>query len=343
MKVGLIGASGYGGGELLRILVGHPECEISCVTSIPTEAGQNISDFHPHLRDMKIKIEDTDIDNISSRSEVVFTATPHGVSMSLVPQLLERGLKVIDFSGDFRFSDVKVYEKYYGIKHEHPDIKAVYGLPELHRKEIKGAKVIANPGCYSTGAILGLVPIVKEDIVEQDRIVVDSKSGVSGAGAGLTKAVHFCMADESITPYKVVNHQHLPEIEKELRAFNPGVKISFTPHLAPVIRGISTTIHCFLKRKAAPDDIRDIYMRFYKGEPFVRALEAGEIPRMSSVRGTNYIEIGGFQVDEERKRVVISSAIDNLGKGAAGQAVQNMNIMAGFDETAGLKLVGLHP
>lgn len=343
MKVGLIGV-GYGGVELLRLLLGHEECKISCITSVPSDEGKNIAEFHPGLRGaLNMKIEATDVGKVASKSDLVFTATPHGVSMNLVPELLEKGVKVIDFSGDFRFKDIAVYEKYYGIKHLHPEIKAVYGIPELHRKEIKGKKLVANPGCYPTSAILGLAPIVKKGIVEPDRIVVDSKSGVSGAGAGLRPSAHFCMADESVTPYKVVNHQHLPEIEQQLKLLDSKVKISFVPHLVPVIRGISTTMHCFLRKNAAPEDIREAYLNFYRGERFVRILDVGEIPRMSAVRGTNYIDIGGFEVDEERSRVVIVSAIDNLGKGAAGQAVQNMNIISGFDEAAGLKQIGLHP
>lgn len=343
MKVGIIGASGYTGGELLRLLSRHRECEVVCATSRKAKA-RRIHEVHPHLRGIvELKFEDLPPQEVASRSDFVFTATPHGAAMEIVPKLLEHGVKVVDLSGDYRFEDVKVYEKYYGLEHEHPELKAAFGLPELYREQIKNARFVANPGCYPTSVILGLVPMLKRGIIEPQRIVADSKSGVSGAGAVPKKSTHFCMAEESITPYKVVGHRHLPEMEQELRKFNSGVKVSFVPHLVPVIRGISTTLHCFLKKNAESDEIRSIYSKFYKNEPFVRVLEAGAIPRMSSVRGTNYIDIGGFEVDNERGRLVVVSVIDNLVKGASGQAVQNMNIMQGYKETLGLEQVGAHP
>jgi N-acetyl-gamma-glutamyl-phosphate reductase len=343
MKVGIIGASGYTGGELLRLLAGHRECEVVCATSRRAK-GRRIAEVHPHLRGIvDLKFEDLTPEEVASRSDFVFTATPHGAAMDIAPKLLEQGVKVVDLSGDFRFEDVKVYETYYGLEHAHPGVKAVFGLPELYREQIRNARFVANPGCYPTSVILGLVPSLKAGIIEPQRIVADSKSGVSGAGATPTQGTHFCMAEESITPYKVVGHRHLPEMEQELGKFNSDVRLSFVPHLVPVIRGISTTLHCFLKRTVESADIRGLYAKFYKNEPFVRVLEEGEIPRMSAVRGTNYIDIGGFEVDNERERAVIVSAIDNLVKGASGQAVQNMNIMQGYDETQGLKQVGMHP
>lgn len=343
MKVGVIGASGYTGGELLRYLSMHGECDVVCATSRKL-SGKKVETVHPHLRGiLDLSFEDLTPTQVAETCDFVFTATPHGASMKIVAELLDVGVKVVDLSGDFRFSDPAVYEKYYGVKHEHPEVKAVYGLPELHRKEIKNAKVVANPGCYPTSVILGLMPLVRENLIEPDRIAADSKSGVSGAGAQPKQGTHFCMAEESITPYLLTKHRHLPEMEQELRRFDDSLKLSFVPHLVPVIRGISTTLHCFLRKDVTGDDLHRIYRDHYGGEAFVRILESGNVPRMSAVRGTNYIDIGGFGVDSERGRAIVVSAIDNLGKGAAGQAVQNMNIMEGYPETMGLKQVGLHP
>lgn len=343
MKVGIIGASGYTGGELLRLLAMHPECEIVCATSRKFD-GKDIAMTHPHLKGiLNMKFENPGADEVAERSEFVFTATPHGASMRIVPTILKRGAKVVDLSGDFRFYDVATYEKYYATKHEHPEIKAVFGLPELHREEIKKARMVANPGCYPTSAILGLAPIVKEDWVELNRIVVDSKSGISGAGAEPKQLTHYPVTADSVLPYNVASHRHLPEIEQELRLLNEEVRISFVPNLVPVIRGLSSTMHCFLTKEVTSEEIRALYAKFYKDEPFVRVLGTGKMPRMSAVRGSNYIDIGCFEVDKERSRVVIVSVIDNLVKGAAGQAVQNMNIMMGYKETAGLKNIGIHP
>jgi|TARA_B100001971_G_C18248928_1_gene576575 N-acetyl-gamma-glutamyl-phosphate reductase len=343
MKVGIIGASGYTGGELLRLLGNHTKCEITCATS-RKEKGKKISEIHPHLRGInQLRFVDLESLDISSDTDFVFTATPHSTAMEIVPELLDQGIKIIDLSGDFRFEDVNAYEQYYGVKHKHPEIKAVFGLPELYRKEISNAKFVANPGCYPTTVIIGLAPLLKEGIIEHNRIVADSKSGISGAGKGLSYDTQFCMAEESITPYKLVGHRHLPEIEQELKKFNRNVKISFVPHLVPVIRGLSTTLHCFLKRSLDETRIHNIFTKFFKGEPFVRILDVGEIPRMSAVRGTNYIHLGGFQIDSERERIVIVSTIDNLVKGASGQAIQNMNLMQGYKETCGLEQIGIHP
>ena len=342
MKVGVVGASGYTGGELLRLLAGHPECEVACATSRKF-AGKNAAEVHPNLRGiLKIKFEDLAPEKVASKCDFVFTATPHSTSMSTIPVFVEKGIKAVDLSGDFRFRDVKTYERYYKLKHEHPEIKAVFGLPELHRKEIKKAKLVANPGCYATSIILGLAPILKEGWIDE-KIAVDAKSGISGAGAEPKQKTHYPLTAESVLPYSVASHRHLPEIEQELQEFNKNLRISFVPHLVPVIRGISATMHCFLKRSVDSDAIRTAYEKFYRNEPFVRILTAGEMPRMSAVRGSNYIDIGCFEVDGERKRAIVVSVLDNLVKGAAGQAVQNMNIMSGFEETAGLKHAAIHP
>ncbi len=343
MKVGIIGASGYTGGELLRILAQHPECEVSCATSRRYK-GLEVSNVSPNLNGiMDLKFEDLTPEEVVSRSDFVFSATPHGASMDIVPNLVKAGVKIVDLSGDFRFEDTAVYEKYYGCQHMHQDITAVYGLPELHREEIKKSNLVANPGCYPTTAILGLAPLLDEGLIESDRIAVDSKSGVSGAGASPNIKTHFPNTDSSVLAYNATSHRHMPEIEQELRRFDNNASVSFVPHLVPVIRGLSSTLHCFLKKDVSSEDIKELYSRFYKGEPFVRLLDVGDTPRMSAVRGSNYIDIGCFEVDKERNRVIVVSAIDNLVKGASGQAVQNMNLMCGFDETAGLANVGLHP
>jgi N-acetyl-gamma-glutamyl-phosphate reductase len=343
MKVAIIGGSGYTGGELLRILAGYPGVDIETVTSRQF-AGKNVSTAHPNLEGiLDIKFEEPELSRIAENVDFVFTATPHGKSMDIVPTFADVGLKVVDLSGDFRFRDLATYERYYGHSHSHPELEAVYGLPELHRDEIKDAQVVANPGCYPTSVILGLVPLLKEELIDIEKIAVDSKSGVSGAGIKPKAPTMYTNVAEAVTPYRITAHQHLPEIEQELRYIAPEVKVSFVPHVVPVIRGISSTIHGFLEKDIVPEELRAAYVKHYEGEPFVRILGPGEIPRMSSVRGSNYIDIGGFGVDPERDRTIVISVIDNLVKGASGQAVQNMNIMCGFEETAGLIQIGVHP
>ena len=291
VSVAIVGASGYTGGELTRLLTAHPEAEIA--------------------------------------------------SMKIVPDLLETGAKVIDLSGDYRFNDIEVYEKWYGLKHT-SDLKGVFGLPEIHREEIKKATLLANPGCFVTGAILSGYPLSKAKLAE--RMIFDSKTGVSGAGVNPTTSTHYPNIGDNVNPYKVTSHRHMPEIQQELGLFS-DVKVSFTPHLVPVIRGILTTNHCFLvdgNEGITSEEVLDIYKKTYEGEPFIQILEDGEIPRLSSVRGSNYAQIGCFEIDETG-RLVIISAIDNLVKGASGQAIHNMNIMCGFDEKAGLDFFGMHP
>lgn len=343
MDIGIIGASGYTGGELLRILAAHTECEVACATSRRYK-GKRVSSLNPNLRGVSdLEFENLSTAEVIDRSDFIFTATPHGASMNIVPELLESGARVVDLSGDFRFKDTAIYEQYYGRDHTAGDVKAVYGLPELHRDDIKGARLVANPGCYPTSVILGLSPLVKKGIIEPDRIVADSKSGISGAGATPKPATMYTLTADSVSPYKVTSHQHMPEIEQELNLLGKGIKVSFVPHIVPVKRGIESTIHVFLKDDAQQDKLQDVYTDFYGTEPFIRILDTGEIPKMSAVRGSNYCDIGGFSVDKERERAVIISVIDNLMKGASGQAIQNMNLMMGFDEGEGLSGVGLHP
>jgi N-acetyl-gamma-glutamyl-phosphate reductase len=343
IKVGVIGASGYTGGELLRILARHPDVEVAHATS-RRYSKKKIWRVHPNLKGvLDLEFEDPTGADVARNTDFVFTATPHKTSMKIVPTLLNAGVKVVDLSGDFRFKDVSTYELYYGLKHEYPEIKAVYGLPELHRNEIKKANLVANPGCYPTTSILGMAPALKARIVEPERIVADSKSGISGAGASPKTETHFCMANESVLAYNPAAHRHMPEIEQELSSFDGDVLVSFVPHLVPINRGITTTLHCFLKEPVGEESVRELYQDFYKEEPFVRVLDVGEVPRLSAVRGSNFNDIGCFKVDEERNRLIVVSACDNLVKGAAGQAVQNMNLMLGLDEERGLEAIGLHP
>ena len=334
-NIAIVGASGYTGGELLRMLLNHSEVEISDITSrkyndVP------VHKIHPHIRDSELVFKNKQADELDA--DIIFTATPHGASMKIVPDLLETGAKVIDLSGDYRYEDTDVYEKWYGIKHT-SDIKGVYGLPELYRDEIKKANLIGNPGCFPTGAILSSYPLVDNDLV--DRIVIDSKTGVSGAGVSPSATTHYPNIADNVNPYKITAHRHASEIQQELHGFD-DVKVSFTPHLVPVIRGIQTTSHSFLKEDITPDELRKVYEKAYKNEFFIKLMDEGEIPHLSSVRGSNFVHIGGFEIDETG-RVVMLSCIDNLVRGASGQAIQNMNIILGLDETTGLKHLGMHP
>lgn len=335
IDVAIIGASGYTGGELLRFLKNHKEVNIKAATSRQFN-GINVSKVHPHLRGEKIRFKDVLLENIDV--DLVFTATPHGASMDIVPDLIERGIKVVDLSGDYRFDDISVYEKWYGLDHSAP-LDAVYGLPEVYRAEIKKSNLVANPGCFPTGAILATLPLVKENLVEN--IIIDSKTGVSGAGIKPTEVTHFPNCSDNVIPYAATIHRHMPEIQQEVSKWG-DVKVSFTPHLVPVIRGILTTVHTFLKEDITSKQVKEFYEAFYRGEPFIRILDLDEMPGLSAVRGSNYCDIGCFQIDCNG-RIVIVSAIDNLVKGASGQAVQNMNIMFGFPEKESIDINGLHP
>ncbi|MDR2623822.1 MAG: N-acetyl-gamma-glutamyl-phosphate reductase [Methanobrevibacter sp.] len=338
IKVAIVGGSGYTGGELIRLLSGHSKVEISAVTSRRYK-DTPIHKIHPHLRGLELNFSDLKPESIDA--DVVFTATPHGASMKMVPELLEVGSKVVDLSGDYRFRDFSVYEKWYGLDHTAP-LNAVYGLPEIYREKIKKSDLIANPGCFPTGGILATLPLSKEKIV--DRVVIDSKTGVSGGGIKPSKSFHFPNISDNINPYKITTHRHTAEIQQELTEFHE-VKVSFTPHLVPVIRGILTTSHSFRlddELNINGEELNKIYKKEYSNEPFVKVLEVGEIPRLSSVRGSNYAHIGGFEIDETG-RIVVISAIDNLVKGASGQAIQNMNLIAGFKENESINHFGLHP
>ncbi len=334
-KIAIIGASGYTGGELLRMLLNHDKVEITDVTSRQYD-GVPVHKVHPHIRDSGLVFRNKRVDEIDA--DIVFTATPHGASMKVVPDILETGAKVIDLSGDYRYRDRAVYEKWYGIKHT-DELESVFGLPEIYRNEIKKANLVANPGCFPTGAILSSYPLVKNNLV--DRIVIDSKTGVSGAGISASATTHYPNIADNVNPYKISSHRHMSEIQQELHGFD-DVKVSFTPHLVPVNRGIQTTSHSFLIEDISADELRKYYEKEYKDEFFIKLMDDGEIPHLSSVRGSNFVHIGGFEIDETG-RVVMLSAIDNLVKGASGQAIQNMNILLGIEENEGLRHYGLHP
>ncbi len=341
VNVAIIGASGYTGGELLRILLNHDDVEIRIVTSERYE-GKPVYKIHRNLRGLiDLKFERLNIDKVIKECDFAFFATPNGVCMKYARKLLEVGIKIVDLSADFRFKDKNLYEKIYGIKHEAKDIDAAYGLTELNRKEIRKSDIVANPGCYPTSIIPAIVPLI--DLIDTEKIVIDSKSGVSGAGASPREDTHFPFVNEDIIAYKIVGHRHVPEIEQELRKYSDNVKICFTPHMIPVNRGILSTIHLFLNRDISEDEIVKRFKNFYKNETFIRILEVGEVPKLSNVRNSNFLDIGGFLVDRDRKRLVIISVIDNLVKGASGQAVQNMNVMLNFREDKGLKNIPLNP
>ena len=335
-KIAIIGASGYTGGELLRMLLNHPEVEITDITSRQYD-GIPAHKIHPHIRDSGLEFKNKAPDELDA--DIVFTATPHGASMKIVPEILETGAKVIDLSGDYRYRDWKVYEKWYGMEHTDKDRKAAFGLPELYRDEIKKSDLVANPGCFPTGAILSSYPLVKNDLV--DRIIIDSKTGVSGAGVNPSQTTHYPNIADNVNPYKITAHRHTSEIQQELHGFE-GVKVSFTPHLVPVNRGIQTTSHSFLVKDITTDELREVYEKEYGNEYFIKLMDEGEIPHLSSVRGSNFVHIGGFEIDDTG-RIVMLSVIDNLVKGASGQAIQNMNILLGIDESTGLSHFGLHP
>ncbi len=332
-KVGIIGGTGYTGGELARILCTHPDVEIISMTS-RQNTGKKVSDIHPFLKGY------ADIDfteTVSDDADLVFVATPHGVAMKEVPKYLEKGIKCIDLSGDYRMHDVETYERWYG--HEHTDTenlqKAVYGLPELFRKDIRGADLVANPGCYATATILACAPMVASGLIEDD-IDVDAKSGTSGAGMVPSARTHHPYCGESVIPYSIGTHRHTPEIEMALRMFSgKGADVLFVPNLVPIVRGILSSCYMRLKDDATDVDVRAIYEKQYADERFVHVVDDASI---RSVVASNHVQIG---VRSLKNRVVAFGAIDNLVKGASGQAVQSMNLMLGLKETSGLDMPGL--
>jgi N-acetyl-gamma-glutamyl-phosphate reductase len=333
LRVGIIGGTGYTGGELLRLLSVHPKAEIAVVTS-RSQAGKPVDAVHPNLKGLvDLTLVDIDPESLADQCDVVFTAVPHGAAMTVVPRLVAKGVRVIDLSADYRMP-ANVFERVYGKQHLDPR-QNIYGLPELH-PEVKDAEVLGNPGCFPTGAILSAAPLANAGVV--DRVVFDSKSGVSGAGQEPSATSHYPNLAENVVPYNMTTHRHRAELEQELGVLSPGMKISFTPHLVPAVRGILTTAHIFVNQPLSDEDVRGAYEEFYRGKPFVRMNK----PSLANVRGSNFCDIG-FEVDKGTDRIVVVSAIDNMVKGAAGQAIQNMNLMYGFDERTGLWTSGLSP
>jgi len=337
IRVGVIGATGYAGAELVRILSGHPGIELTILTS-RKYAGEKFDDIYPSMAgSVDLVCEEFDADNVCKRADVVFMALPHKLPMEFIPGLIRLEKKVIDLSADFRFHDASKYEACYQ-QHTAKDLleRSVYGLSEIYHEKIKNADLIGNPGCYPTSVLLPLIPMLKSKLIDFNTIVADSKSGVSGAGRSLSLTTHFCDANESFKAYKVAEHRHNPEME-EILSLESGqdVNITFVPHLVPMTRGMLTTIYAELLKGVSSDDIKNCFSSFYSGSPFIRICPEGKFPDTLHVRGTNYCDIG-FKLDLRNNRVILISAIDNLVKGAAGQAVQNMNIMLGLDETEGL-------
>lgn len=337
------------GGELLRIMLMHPHTEVTMVTSRQF-AGEYVFNSHPNLRGLtQLKFLPMDITELKKNCEVVFTATPHGGSVNLVPNLLDAGMKVIDMSADFRLKDPSDYEKWYGWKHANPETlkESVYGLPELHRQEIKNARLIACPGCMATATTLALAPFMKTGLIEKDCIVADLKVGSSGAGSKPTATSHHPERFSGVRPYKVVGHRHIAEIEQELNSLtNETITISFSPHAVNMVRGILATIHTFPTQPITNRDVWKALRGTYEREPFIRFVKylkgCYQLPDPKVTQGTNYCDIG-FELDEHANRLLLFSAIDNMVKGASGQAVQCLNIMMGVDETTGLKSTGFHP
>ncbi|MGB9698711.1 MAG: N-acetyl-gamma-glutamyl-phosphate reductase [Thermodesulfobacteriota bacterium] len=343
-RIGVVGATGYTGLELIRLLLRHPNVQLTALTA-ERYVGQPIWKVFPSLlKEIDLICQPLDLEPLAKSCDFIFTALPHKAAMEVIPGFLQRGIKVVDLSADFRLSDPQVYEEWYE-KHTAPEFLkyAVYGLPELHREEIKKTSLVANPGCYPTSIILALAPALRHELVDPHSIIADSKSGVSGAGRSAVLSSLFAEVSENFKAYKVTEHRHTPEIEQELTSL-AGKKISltFTPHLVPMKRGILSTIYATPARPISEKEIYGVYEQFYRNEKFVRLRPGDLLPSTADVCGSNYCDIG-IKVDQRNNRLIIISAIDNLVKGASGQAVQNMNLMLGWEESLGLEVIPLYP
>ena len=344
MKVSVIGASGYAGAEVLRLLHQHPEVTVSCLTS-ESSVGQKISDLYPHFRGVfdQTLISMTMLDDIAAESDAIFIALPHGHSMEVGKKLAPRGIKIIDLGADYRFADTAVYEKWYKVPHTHKDAERVYGLSELYRDDIRTSSIIGNAGCHTTAAILALAPLVKHRLIDAGTIVIDSKSGVSGAGRAAKAAYHLPEIYDSFKAYSATGHRHTPEIEQALSDLaGEAIVVGFTPSLVPMSRGILSTSYASLMPGVDGRAIDEAFHDFYADEYFVRLTGEGSYPETKHVRGANYCDLG-WHVDSRTNRIIVLSAIDNLVKGAAGHAVQNFNIACGFPETLGINQLPLFP
>ncbi len=341
LRVGILGASGYTGYELIRLLKKHPYVEITVLTA-ERHADKSPEELFPSLRGEALpRFLPLDAEGLGEMADLFFLALPHGVSMKAIKSLWDGQRKFIDLSADFRLKDPGLYRQWYG-EHLFPELlkEAVYGLPEKYREEIKGARLVANPGCYPTAVLIGLMPVVEKGLISP-QVIVDAKSGVSGAGRALEEGLMFCEVAESIRAYGVLVHRHKPEMEQELtRLSGRDFQVEFVPHLVPMNRGILATIYCKLEEAVTEKELYQLYLEKFKGEPFVKVFPPGRFPSTSSVRGTNFCSIG---LRVQGKTLVVISAIDNLTKGASGQAIQNMNLMAGFPETTALEGLALYP
>ena len=350
VKVGIIGATGYAGNELVRLLMGHKDVEIMWYGS-KSYIDKKYAEVYQNMFEI---VEDTCLDDnmeeLASKVDVIFTATPQGFLAGVLTEEILSRVKIIDLSADFRIKDVRTYEKWYKIEHKSPQFieEAVYGLCEINRDKVKGARLIANPGCYTTCSILTAYPLVKEGLIDPDTLIIDAKSGTSGAGRGAKLPNLFCEVNENMKAYGVTNHRHTPEIEEQLGyAAGKEIVVNFTPHLVPMNRGILATEYATLNKKAdgtlpTYEEVKAVYDKYYKNEKFVRVLEKDICPETKWVEGSNYVDVN-FKIDERTGRIVMMGALDNLVKGAAGQAVQNMNLLFGFDEAEGLNLVPMFP
>ena len=343
IKVGIIGATGYAGSELVRLITQHPKAELVTMTS-QSYAGQEYKEVYSNYSHLDYVCEEEHIEEMAEKCDVIFLALPHGVASKKINADILSKTKIIDLGADFRIQDVDVYEKWY-TTHYSKDIlpEAVYGLCEINRDKIKGKRIVANPGCYTSCSILSLYPLVKEGMIDLNSIIIDAKSGATGAGRGLSLGNHYCELNESVKAYKVASHRHTPEIEEQLSiAAGQDIVLNFTPHLIPMDRGILATCYATLNKKYTYDDIRKAYEKHYGNEHFIRLTKEGVFPETKWVKGSNFVDIG-FTVDERTNRVIVIGALDNLFKGAAGQAVQNMNIIMGIEETTGIDYVPIFP
>lgn len=345
MRVGIIGATGYAGGELVRLLMGHPEADIVWYGSRSYIDKKYYEVFQNMFQIVDAKCMDDNMEELANQVDVIFTATPQGLCASLVNENILSKVRIIDLSADFRIKDVNTYEEWYKITHKSPQFihEAVYGLCEMNREDIRKARLVANPGCYPTCSTLSIYPAVKEGLINPETIIIDAKSGTSGAGRGAKVDNLYCEVNENMKAYGVACHRHTPEIEEQLGyAAGKKITLSFTPHLAPMNRGILVTAYATLKREVTYEEVRSVYDKYYAEEKFVRVLDPDVCPQTKWVEGSNFVDVN-FKIDPRTNRLIMMGAMDNLVKGAAGQAVQNMNLMFGLEETLGLCQVPMFP
>lgn len=345
IKAGIIGSTGYAGGELVRILSAHKEVEIKWFGSRSYIDKKYAQVYQNMFQIVDAVCMDDNMEELAAQVDVIFTATPQGLCASLVNEEILSKVKIVDLSADFRIKDVHIYEKWYGIEHKSPEFieEAVYGLCEINREKVRGARLVANPGCYTTCSILTIYPLAKAGLIDMKTLIIDAKSGTSGAGRGAKIDNLYCEVNENMKAYGVATHRHTPEIEEQLSyASGENVLLNFTPHLVPMNRGILATAYANLKKDVTYEEVKAVYDECYKDEKFIRVLEKDVCPQTKWVEGSNYVDIN-FKIDERTGRIIMMGAIDNLVKGAAGQAVQNMNLMFGFDEAEGLNLIPMFP